>query len=46
MEPKNTAESGASREKFSTMNTMFLNSTIDKPKVESIIHAVATILHS
>ncbi len=28
------------------MNTMFVNSTIDKPKVESIINAVATILHS
>ncbi len=34
------------REKFSSMNTMFLASTINKPKVEMIINAVATILHS
>lgn len=36
----------APREKFSTLNTMFVASTINKPKVESIINAVATILHS
>ena len=32
--------------KSSTMNSMFIGSTISKPNVESIINAVATILHS
>ncbi len=32
--------------KFSTMNSMYIGSTISKPNVDSIINAVATILHS
>lgn len=32
--------------KSSTMNSMFVGSTIAKPNIESIINAVATILHS
>ena len=32
--------------KSSTMNSMYIGSTISKPCVESIINAVATILHS
>jgi hypothetical protein len=32
--------------KSSTMNSMFIGSTISKPNVDSIINAVATILHS
>ena len=32
--------------KSSTMNSMFVGSTISKPNIESIINAVATILHS
>jgi hypothetical protein len=32
--------------KSSTMNSMYIGSTINKPNVESIIQAVATILHS
>ena len=32
--------------KSSTMNSQYINSTISKPNVESIINAVATILHS
>ena len=32
--------------KSSTMNSMYIGSTISKPNVESIIQAVATILHS
>ena len=32
--------------KSSTINSMFIGSTISKPNVESIINAVATILHS
>ena len=32
--------------KSSTMNSMFIGSTISKPNVNSIINAVATILHS
>ena len=32
--------------KSSTMNSMYIGSTINKPCVESIINAVATILHS
>lgn len=32
--------------KASTMNTIYANTTISKPNVESIINAVATILHS
>jgi len=32
--------------KSSTMNSMFVGSTISKPNTESIINAVATILHS
>lgn len=32
--------------KASTMNSMFIGSTISKPNVDSIINAVATILHS
>lgn len=32
--------------KSSTMNSMYIGSTISKPNVESIINAVATILHS
>jgi len=32
--------------KASTMNSMYIGSTISKPNIESIINAVATILHS
>ena len=32
--------------KSSTMGSMFIGSVISKPNVESIINAVATILHS
>ena len=32
--------------KASTMSSMFLGSTLEKPNVELIINAVATILHS
>ncbi len=32
--------------KSSTTNSMFIGTTISKPNVESIINAVATILHS
>ena len=32
--------------KSSTMNSMYIGSTIQKPNVESIINSVATILHS
>ena len=32
--------------KASTMNSMFIGSVLSKPNVESIINAVATILHS
>lgn len=32
--------------KSSTMSSMFIGSTISKPNVDSIINAVATILHS
>lgn len=32
--------------KASTINSMFLGSTLEKPNVELIINAVATILHS
>jgi hypothetical protein len=32
--------------KSSTMSSMYIGSTISKPNVESIINAVATILHS
>ena len=32
--------------KSSTMNSMYIGCTISKPNVESIINAVATILHS
>lgn len=32
--------------KASTMNSMYTSSTITKPNVESIIQAVATIIHS
>lgn len=32
--------------KSSTMNSIFLGSTLEKPNVELIINAVATILHS
>ena len=32
--------------KSSTMNSMFIGSTISKPNTDSIINAVATILHS
>ena len=31
--------------KPSTMNSMYIGSTISKPNVESIINAVVTILH-
>lgn len=34
------------RRKHSTTNSMFTGSTIGKPNVDSIVHAVATILHS
>lgn len=30
----------------STLNSMYIGSTISKPNIESIINAVATILHS
>jgi hypothetical protein len=30
----------------STLNSMYIGSTISKPNVDSIINAVATILHS
>ena len=32
--------------KSSTMGSMYIRSTISKPNIESIINAVATILHS
>jgi hypothetical protein len=32
--------------KSSTMNSMFIGSVLSKPNVDSIINAVATILHS
>jgi len=32
--------------KSSTMNSMYIATTINKPNVDSIINAVATILHS
>ena len=32
--------------KSSTLNSMFIGTTISKPNVDSIISAVATILHS
>jgi hypothetical protein len=32
--------------KSSIMNSMYIGSTISKPNVDSIINAVATILHS
>lgn len=32
--------------KSSTLNSIFLGSTLEKPNVELIINAVATILHS
>ena len=32
--------------KSSTMSSIFIGSTIDKPNVDLIINAVATILHS
>jgi len=32
--------------KSSTINSMYIGTTISKPNVESIISAVATILHS
>ena len=35
-----------SDKKSSTLNTIFVASTISKPNVDSIINAVATILHS
>ena len=38
--------SGDDDRKASTLSTMFIASTISKPNVESIINAVATILHS
>jgi hypothetical protein len=34
------------KRKFSTLNSMFITSTIGKPCTDSIIQAVATILHS
>jgi len=34
------------KRKASTMNSMYIGSTISKPNIESIINAVATILHS
>ncbi len=34
------------RAKFNTLSSMYIGSVIDKPNVESIINAVATILHS
>ena len=30
----------------STLNSMYIGSTISKPNIDSIINAVATILHS
>ena len=32
--------------KSSTMNSMYITTSITKPNVDSIINAVATILHS
>jgi len=32
--------------KSSTMNSMYIGTTISKPNVDSIINAVSTILHS
>jgi hypothetical protein len=32
--------------KYSTMNSMFVGTTINKPSVDMIIGAIATILHS
>ena len=34
------------RRKSSTLNSMYIGTTISKPNVDSIINAVATILHS
>lgn len=45
---KNLYEGDDDREvrKSSTLNSMYINTTISKPCVDSIINAVATILHS
>jgi hypothetical protein len=32
--------------KSSTLNSMYIKTTISKPSIDSIIHAVATIIHS
>jgi hypothetical protein len=42
----NKDEDDLEMRKSSTMNSMYIGSTISKPNVESIINAVATILHS
>jgi hypothetical protein len=34
------------KRKSSTLNSMFISTTISNPNVESIISAVATIIHS
>lgn len=34
------------KRKSSTLNSMYIGTTISKPNVDSIINAVATILHS
>ena len=47
MEQKDvTADEDFEVRKASTMNSMYIGSTISKPNIESIINAVATILHS
>lgn len=43
---KNTTEEENEQRKSSTINSMYIGTSISKPNVESIINAVATILHS
>lgn len=43
---KTTQDDENEKRKSSTVNSMFISTTISKPNVESIIGAVATILHS
>ncbi len=41
-----TTKEDMETKKSSTMNSLYIGSTIDKPNVDLIINAVATILHS
>lgn len=46
IDQKKQRDSQMDDRKSSTMNSIFLGSTLEKPNVELIINAVATILHS